>query len=380
MKNSNKLAFIASVCLFFASCTSEDFNNTGSTSDAFDIAFVNSNGSITKSGDRQNQILTFSSEAQYNDFIRKISSLSKAERIDFFESIGFCNLLEISKEADKELDSIGNNSKNAEDFETQYSSYVKKYNDVLVSNKFDSSDLSLYIPSSENDDINPFIVGRRKQIAIEGQLRTISFSNDMNSTDKDLFAKEHTVIDADNVVNLKSRGAVPTPESEWPVNGFIEKRGSKKTVFSFYTSGTDVKFHFGTQKKMWYGWKRDNNRHIFFRTKDLSGFKLNYSRLELQCTGEPSKTMPGVTQYPSTYWFPSPNQQFAYVSNNDYKFGDVNPLPSPVPYGLIKGKFYIWTDMMTGGDNIHYDLKPVFMPILDEANCFPCRIELTYSR
>ena len=378
MKKSNKFALVAFICLLFASCTSEDLNNFGNASDVLDVVFVDSNGSITKSGDKQNQVLSFSTEAQYNDFIQKVRSLSKAERMQFFESIGFNNLVKISEEADKELDYIGDNSKSVEDFAAQYASYTKKYNDVLVPNKFDSSDLSLYIPSSVDDDINPFIVGKRKQIAIDGHLRNISFSDDMNSTDKDLFAKEHTVIDADKVAKLKSRGSVSTPESEWPVNGFIEKRGSKKTVFSFYTSGTDVKFHFGTQKKMWYGWKRDHDRHIFFRTKNLSGFKLNYNKLELQCTGEPVKIPGGGATYPATYWFPSPNEQFAYVSNNDYKFGDVNPLPIPALYGTITGKFYIWTDMMTGGD-MHYDLKPVFMPILDEANCFPCRIELTYT-
>lgn len=151
MKKSKVItSFVCVLCSLF-SCSSDDIENISNNSgneEIIKVAYIDDNGNITNSGEVKNQVLCFASEAKYNEFVNKLKNLSNEEKAHTIKKLGFTNLNELAKIADTELDSIGENSNNEAEFRTKYNSYLNKYAEVFVTNKYDSLDLSLYIPAS----------------------------------------------------------------------------------------------------------------------------------------------------------------------------------------------------------------------------------------
>lgn len=284
MKKFKKFKVVAvAVCglCFFASCSSDEadgiVNNSGNT-DVVQVGYIDANGNITKNGDVKNQVLCFGSEEQYNAFTRKIKSISTDEKKDFFDELGFNNLKKIEEIADCELDSIGENCSCEVDFRNEYKKYVSRYAKALVTNKLDSTDLSLYVPASADEDLYPYIVGVNKMVVVNNQPRIINFFDGMNSLDEKMFATKSDV--QEMLVTEKGKRKATYWHGE-NVNGKnVKATGtndvkcskmdcSLKVHFSCDVKRTgdkegDVLFHFGAQKKMWYGWKRTSREFYFW--------------------------------------------------------------------------------------------------------------------
>lgn len=384
----NRLFLFMVASYFLVGCTTESvdgFGKDNSLKDAVSVVYVKGAEDFCKTGDSTTQALSFKDFNSYEEFTRNIRTLSSAEREKVFKNLRFTNLETVMVNADTELDSLGSVSLSNEDFRTKYNMYKKKYKGVLVENKIDKSDLSLYVPTSNDEDLNPYIVGPKHLIFIEGKAHRVNFGEEMNSRDYALF-KNVEVFNIQSAQKAMSRATVSSisSESDWPVNGFINVSGHQKLIFHCYIKDSkDVMLHFGAQKKMWYGWKRERHRNVFFRTRELRGLTLDYNVFEIGSTGK-RQPIPGLNPlppYPETYYFPSPSSssEFAVISDNDFKFGKVNEQVGPViaeSYG-VSGYFYIWTDQMTGSDSdLRYDIIPAGMPILDEKRSYPCIISL----
>ncbi|MCI6671200.1 MAG: DUF4848 domain-containing protein [Prevotella sp.] len=364
----------------FSSCNQSDVIEEQVLTNYPQLMYLDNKGQISNQGDSLQQILSFGTLDDYENFKSYLRTLNKNELKIFFKKLRFRNIEEIAENADAELERIGTLSTSKDDFYKRYKRYVKKYENILVRNSSDTTDLSLYIPASNDEVIDKSIVSATKAIVVAGKVLKIPFSEEINSRDKNIFATEYQCVENKNAMNKAPLSSYEF-ERDWPLNGFIEKRGHKKTIFSCKVIKRKyVELHFGAQKKMWYGWKRDNDRNFFFATEALTGFKVEYNPLEIQKTSKGiipiGLDLKGKVPYLEVYYFPSPYSPFAYLSNHDFKFGEVEIKYMQIPN--ISGKFFIWTDMMTGSDDIKYFSIPAGFPVLDKKRSIPCRVDITY--
>lgn len=371
MKRRFLLMFLA-VCL--AAC-SDDFVDF--PQDAVDVCVVNiSNDAVgtRNSGNGDNTVLSFNDKQSYDKFMLKLNSLDNKAKQQLVNGLGFVNLVSIAEQADEELEMIGEMSKTESDFRLAYHDYKRRYDGILVSNDVDSLDLSLYTPAVEGSNLQYVINGNHK-IIIGGEFVEVPVQNRMNEQDRVLFANnELRVIQKPLLCETRSIASEYAGESDWPVNGFVEVVGSKKTIFSCELDNSYMSFHFGSQKKMWYGWKRDNDRCFYFRLYNVNNWHVQT----------------GTNLYinnlsPSTYYF---SLNGAYESSIGGSFeclvGPLDPMPYPVIEMTYSAKIYVWTDLMcekdANGNTIYqtfsFEQLPTQFPLFVTDNSFPSKILL----
>lgn len=381
MKNLVKVFFLG-LSLACASCA-DDENVQSYTQEVKlpHVVAISSSSSITRcSNKNQNEkILAFDSEADFNQFSSYLKGKNSKQREEILSKLGFECLQEINEKADKELEEIGANAKSEEDFKAKYATYKEKYNGILVSNTFDTSDLSLYLPATQDSVVAPFIVGKCNKVLVANSIREIPFSNQMNENDKMVFATDYPEY---NAVISRTVEKDYGNEDKWPVNGFKDKTSGKKTIFGCSVNGDKkLVFHFGAQKKMWYGWKRDS-RNFFFRLANMQGVH----------NIDPAAKQSYLN--PNTYYFGT-NDKFSWIEKIDFTVADATIAPSIVVNEYeITGKVFIWTDRMVERDannNIIYqstgdptlptpNLPRKNFPLLKIENSFPCKINLVKKR
>jgi hypothetical protein len=117
---------------------------------------------------------------------------------------------------------------------------------------------------------------------------------------------------------------------------------------------------------MWYGWKRDNDRDLYFRLSSLSG--MTFDRI-------------------SAGLFEMENPDLTYWLGGVVKFGSIDlnvgrwtVQPAPSLYSCnVTGKIYVWTDMTVdkdaNGNVIHY-MEP--LPYIDPNTGEPAYLETNY--
>lgn len=378
-KNKAITSFACVLCSLF-SCSSDDIenvsNDSGNTGNV-KVAYIDANGNITNNGEVTNQVLCFESEAKYNEFVNNLKNLSNEDKENTFNSLGFTNLKELVKIADAELDSIGENSNNETEFRNKYNDYTKKYADVLTTNKYDSLDLSLYIPASSNEEVDPYIVGASKTIVINGNARKINFQNEMNSADKKMYGtKDNVQVLSINTKDNKNTAITRSeetqhlpwapPSSPWnikktDVNGIISPwlDCGMKVIFSCEVIRTGqlsgiVQFHLGAQKKMWYGSTR-TTRPIFFRAYNIKGFQLNSGP---QTTSNKNSYIINIHNT-GLYGFTCKNcnkkKEFCNIGSEEFPVGDVGTplLSAKKVYYNISGTIIIW--IMCHGEHFSHD-------------------------
>jgi hypothetical protein len=378
MKKSKVItSFVCVLCSLF-SCSSDDIENISNNSgneEIIKVAYIDDNGNITNSGEVKNQVLCFASEAKYNEFVNNLKNLSNENKENTFKELGFTNLKEIVKIADAELDSIGETSNSETEFRNKYNSYVSKYANVLTTNKYDSLDLSLYVPTSADEEVDPYIVGASKTIVINGNARKINFHNDMNSKDKKMYGTKDNVqvlspeINGnDNTLITRSDDRLPwsIPYMPWNIKG-EGKNGINspwldcgiKVIFScnvirIAPAAGIVEFHFGAQKKMWYGSKR-TNREIYFMPINISGFNINTGT---QTTSNKNSYIIKANNNSDLYGLTckscEKDRKFCNIGSEEFPVGYLNTTPGlgGVSY-KISGAIVIW--IMCHGEKYTYN-------------------------
>lgn len=174
--------------------------------------------------------------------------MSVKDRKSFSDQLSIINLYDLERIADEELNKIGEEATSEVDFKNKYEKYLSKYKGKLIRNPYDSEDLTLYVPDGNN--VQSYLANTPKKIVIGNSVKTIKLDNDLSDTEKLLYSE------------------LPVPKSSiYPVDyaGKVIK-GKKKTAYAVRTSPVRlIKVSVGCQKKMWYGWKRDSNRDIYYR-------------------------------------------------------------------------------------------------------------------
>lgn len=358
-----------SICIL-ASCSQEiEQTPSGKKSITDLVSVVNIPSSTnTTRGSVGNTCLSFNDVSDYNAFVALLKEKTTGNRQTILQSLGFKNLLMIANEADKELEEIGAKAQSEDEFRMLYSNYVAKYKGILVRNSQDKNDLTLYIPASSDEDIDPYIAGAAHSVVINDIMKNLDFTDELNSVDSKLFASQEPSVTS-VAKDYKS-------EEDWPINKFTQTQNGKKTVFQCSLENEKVKFYFSGQKKMWYGWKRDDDRSYFFRLYNMVGM-----------TESLPLTLRKTNYTTNTYYFGAVDD-FITFGKGEFQVGVATKLgmPSLNEYE-VTGKIYVWTDKMSDKDadgNTIYQkttlpggaIVQTHFPQFTNDNGYPCKINL----
>ena len=249
-----KILFLATILLANISCQEEEINtqiepSVPQSKNLQIVQITNQgeiipiNGTTTRSSVEGELALQFISESDYQSTITEISHMTAKERLEYVDN--FISLQKLANEADMELDEIGAVATSEADFRKRYAQYVEKYSEKLITNKYDVEDLTLYVP--DGDNLSTYLINENKKVVIGNEVKEISLNNDMSSSEKAVFAAD-TRAGATNQFTFKET-----------------KDGKKTTGSVTLEASSGIFVHVGCQKKLWYGWRRDTHRDIFFQ-------------------------------------------------------------------------------------------------------------------
>ena len=368
------------VSLFFVACSNDDIDlvNYGIVDKnpnvkEPEIVSLNVEGTRANGSDEniQGQALKFKDYTHYQQWVYKMEELTPAQRDSVNRKLGFVSIDSLLITADTELDSIGMVANSEEEFRKMYAEYVAKYRSCFVFNTDDPEDLSAYIPASDNENIDRYLYGRIMKVVIKGKVINSPFYDKMNSIDKLIYGNA-----SNNYKSFAQTMRRLPSENTWPINNMIKIVGHKKTIFSARLNGDDVIFHLGAQKKMWYGWKRDNDREFYFTMEDFCGINEPvYANGELR----PTHFVADLDTHVDYYHFWGMKN-----GDRDFRMGTKRPLPSAcsTDHEPITGKIFIWTDMTIDHDengNVIYVKMGTFTstsPSMTKDKSYPCKVSL----
>ena len=325
MKAINYLAHCCAFICLLSSCNDETINMESHAPNNQSIQLVKiENGKVLSyetsrsSNTSDGYALKFATEDIYNSVIFQLSNMTTKEKLAYITKLGLTSLQKTSIIADTELEKIGAEAIDENDFREKYEIYKNKYEGILIPNLYDDNDLSLYVP--DGDNILTYLVSNTKTIVVGEEVRSISLTNDMSESDKAVFTPK--------AKTLYSRAVT------WYDNGFNEKYAGGNKKLTFDVSIKDpaertMNVHLGAQKDMWYGWKRDTAREFYFESY-LDNF------IYLATTGT------HIVEVPRS-------QRYCYGDCGgklDIILGKGGAFTS-IP---ISGKMYVWTDMIAESD------------------------------
>lgn len=196
----------------------------------------------------------FASVDSFKRYREKLSGMPDSIKADYTHKLGVTAMSDLEMKADAELDSIGEVATTETEFRTLYAEYVEKYSSTLINNYIDNTDLSLYAPVGDDEDIK-YIANPKGQYVIGDKVCTVSDKLLPYSVQVLSLVEERT----------SSRKVSENSYSWSPVSG-------KKIKFSIEREKNKVTVYMSARKKMWYGWKADPKRWMAFLPV-LSNFK-----------------------------------------------------------------------------------------------------------
>lgn len=253
--------FFALLCVFtIVSCQQDETetllpNVSENISSSFELVQITSEGEIipleqamTRAEISGEIALSFESEAAYNKALADMEKLSRKERLELTNSLGFLSLQQICDIADEELEMIDSISVDVEDFLERYNAYVEKYEGQLVRNPYDDTDMSLYIP--DDSEMTTYLINGNRNVVIGKNVRRAP------------------IIDVDDSQYIVTSGYSNGHQAYgWQS---IYNNSKKTTVSVSIEIGGNVRMHVGCQKKVTLGWKRDTKRIIFAYLENCS--------------------------------------------------------------------------------------------------------------
>ena len=115
----------------------------------------------------------FASVDSFNRYREDLSGMPDSIKADYAHELGVTAMSDLETKADAELDSIGEVATTETEFRTLYAKYVKKYSSTLINNYIDNTDLSLYAPVGDEEDIK-YIANSNGQYVIGDKVCTVS--------------------------------------------------------------------------------------------------------------------------------------------------------------------------------------------------------------
>lgn len=308
--------------VMFSACTDIDEpsnpNSAGTSNNGISKVIIKDgkivNSTRTDSSD-EDAALRFADEAAFQKYVDYVSSLDEENKVDTPHSLGVYTLSDLEEEADHELDSIAASVETEAEFRKLYTPYVSKYKGRLIGNYVDDSDLNLYAPVKDAEDII-YIANKNGEYAVGDEVVKID---------------GHTL--PQSVIELSKvflKGEKPNAES-LPVNSIsYSPKKSRRVNFSIKRYKYEIRVFMNVKKKMWYGWRTDRHRWVAFEPV-LNNF--------IQATPKPENNV---------YWYGRQYQVRELI-------GRGTPLTGPMAKApTVTGIVYVWSDyeMETNPDGI----------------------------
>lgn len=115
----------------------------------------------------------FASVDSFEQYREELSEMPDSIKADYTHELGVMAMSDLEMKADAELDSIGEVATTETEFRTLYAGYVEKYSSTLINNYIDNTDLSLYAPVGDEEDIK-YIANSNGQYVIGDKVYTVS--------------------------------------------------------------------------------------------------------------------------------------------------------------------------------------------------------------
>ncbi len=306
-----KMLFIIVLLIvtMFTACTQQDDLQMSSSKDSGRITrvFVK-NGQIlkdTRSAGNEDCVGTmrFENEECFSNYRNSLMEMPDSIKSQYPQELGVTVLSEIEQKADHELDSIGAVSSTESEFRSLYMQFTNKYSNSLITNYIDNTDLSLYAPVSEDEDLK-FIANENGEYVIGNRIYKIS--------DRMLPYSIQLLSVITEGRTLK-KGGSQISFAYKPIKG-------KRIKFCIERKKNKVYVYMSAHKHMWYGWKSDPNRWMVFEPV-LTNF--------IPCPHRPTDNI---------YWYHRNTSIKEFIGNG------ILLTPPMLHDPEVKGKVYIWSD------------------------------------
>lgn len=252
-----------------------------------------------------NNALKFENEEVFEQYLTWLEDADEEERDDIPGLYGVTTLEDLQSQACVELDSIAEASSSESDFTKQYAMYKKKYEDRLISNYIDETDLTLYAPVGE-EEILSYVANVNGQYVIGNKVVTLRTENLPYSV------QLLSCLD-DNSTYLPGNYPLPTNKLVY------QPKKKRKVKFCISRKGYKINVCMNVQKKNWTGWHDMPHTWKMFQP-ELKNFT------------------PKINKINNLY------HRFSSSAFNVY-LGDGLPyqMPEARPKS-VTGKVYFWTD------------------------------------
>lgn len=187
--------------------------------------------------------LRFENENALMAFKAKLENMSDDAKMRMMAKYNVSNLHELAKQADEELEILGNSATSEDEFRQMYAAYVQKYRGKLVQNTSDETDLTLYVPNE--DDVETYIANENGEYVVGDEVKTVSLN------------ESQTPASAASVASVMAASADNTNVN---IANFKPEK-NKKIHVEAYMRGARMWVKMSAKKKMWYGWKNDSHRY-----------------------------------------------------------------------------------------------------------------------
>lgn len=107
------------------------------------------------------------------------------------------NLHDVAKQADSDLEEIGNRVSSEAEFRREYAELVKKYAGVLITNPIDDTDLDLYVP--EEDNVESYIANQNGIYVVNNEVRQVELKSVLSESVASASKQNVAPLAADNV-------------------------------------------------------------------------------------------------------------------------------------------------------------------------------------
>ena len=248
----NKFVMIAFIAMSLVACDNDEQNSLDQPKPESTVSAVMvKDGKIVSTQTRASEnmgtvALKFKDEASLVSFKEYLSNETDAEKQKTLMSYGVRTLHDLAEQADDELEKIGEEASSEEQFRSLYNVYKAKYNGLLISNRHDSTDLTLYVP--DEDNVESYIANNEGVYVVGNTVVKANLNNDVSTS----VIKMSKAFMSDNI---------PTNSSVFKPNKY------KKVYLDAYMINTKMGVRMHCKKKMWYGWKNDLDRAYYLVTR-----------------------------------------------------------------------------------------------------------------
>lgn len=182
----NKFLIIVLIVISLASCDNYELNSLDSAKNvpAISTVMVSNNEVVsvqTRASENMGTVaLKFKNEEALVSFKEFLSNETYSEKRHTLMSYGVRTLHDLAEQADNELEKIGKEASSEKQFRTLYNLYKAKYDGLLTTNKYDSTDLTLYVP--DEDNVESYIANKEGVYVVGNSVVKANLKNDVSKS------------------------------------------------------------------------------------------------------------------------------------------------------------------------------------------------------